>query len=474
MDVLFTEYSLEELENASDDEILELADLFNVPEGEDVRNRVIQTLEQLDLIRDPLFIRDTPRSIQKSCRCSLDVAEKQPLSCNYNKSWGQEVEGVVCRNPDEVCETKGHCSLWLDPLKFSDLQLRAYVSLLGINPNGKNRQELIRKAVNVDLRNKIDREIYSFWFDNTRNPQSLFPQRSYPINRQKLQEYVDAQCTTDARMMASWIAELTKHITFNEFYTKLKSCIARFNKDIREVGKPYALIIPEKSIYDRKSSAWLFLLTLPLFNPQPTEIRTNIFNLKDISINQIVFIDDGIYSGDQLAGTIRDNFQDITIYEGYLEFIKDFRGYIISPFVSQYGMKRIIRSSSIVPITFYYETIMVPLKEQIIPLVARDLDMDLDSAKEWLNTNYPKIARTFKIKLLPSTNPIPIYFDHKLPDEWSSLPYVYKGRISTDRGNIINTSPHCVVEGLKYKVPFIEGCLNTDSNCPPAFYKKKH
>ena len=370
-----------------------------------IRERVVYKLNQLDLIRDSLFIPDTPRKIKKS--------------------WH------------------------LTKPRFR------------INSNGKNNKEFITKLHDDG---NIDPIIYKYWFVNihTKNV-SLIPPRTYNINKEKLQKYIDSQCTLEAKLMASWMAEVTKHVTFDEFYNKLVSCIERFNEAIINIDKPYVLIVPEEAFQKKKSNAWLFLLTLSIFNPQPSEIRTQTKNIKG-DIDEIVFLDDGIYSGLQLGDFIKYNVNVLS------EDPINLRCHIITPFVSEQGLNHIKEWNKTISITFYYETIMVSLYNQIIPLVARDLDLDLDSAREWLLDNFTRIITTFGVRSYKPYNIIPIYFDHKLPDSVSSIPYVYYGYISTDRNKVNNTSSQCFWNN-PYKVPFIDGCLNATKECPPPFYK---
>jgi len=71
---------------------------------------------------------------QKFCRCVLDVASKQPESCNRERAWYQVREGRMCYNPYSVCAksvgtTSRKCGESYDFENIPDDQLVAYASL---------------------------------------------------------------------------------------------------------------------------------------------------------------------------------------------------------------------------------------------------------------------------------------------------------------------------------------------------------
>lgn len=86
---------------------------------------------------------------QRYCRCLVEVAAKQPLSCNKDRAWFEEREGRRCANPYAVCQktvlkgqSRPRCNFILE--RMSDSQLRGLASLerLEVTPE-TSREEVI-------------------------------------------------------------------------------------------------------------------------------------------------------------------------------------------------------------------------------------------------------------------------------------------------------------------------------------------
>lgn len=86
---------------------------------------------------------------EKYCRCVLQVASKQPASCNEDKAWYEKREGKTCYNPYAVCAntvgtTSRQCGENYNFENIPDEHLIGYASLSGIPvPQPYNRDQII-------------------------------------------------------------------------------------------------------------------------------------------------------------------------------------------------------------------------------------------------------------------------------------------------------------------------------------------
>lgn len=91
---------------------------------------------------------------KKYCRCTIEVAGKQPAVCNSERAWFQSREGKKCYNPYAVCAkstrtTSRNCGSNFDFSNLPDNELIGYASLNRVDiPRPYNRQQLLS---NIEL-----------------------------------------------------------------------------------------------------------------------------------------------------------------------------------------------------------------------------------------------------------------------------------------------------------------------------------
>lgn len=91
---------------------------------------------------------------EKWCRCHLQVAAKQPATCNREKAWFKTREGHMCYNPYAVCAKEiGTTTRDCDPHyifeNIPDPELRAYASLHKLPiPQPYDRQQMVETLNN--------------------------------------------------------------------------------------------------------------------------------------------------------------------------------------------------------------------------------------------------------------------------------------------------------------------------------------
>lgn len=98
----------------------------------------------------PLIIQNSMLSEdeQKFCSCVVDVAVKQPGSCNLEKAWFEERESRTCYNPYAVCARQigtstRNCDANYNFKAMTDRQLTALMNLKGRDTSSMSRGEMI-------------------------------------------------------------------------------------------------------------------------------------------------------------------------------------------------------------------------------------------------------------------------------------------------------------------------------------------
>jgi len=153
--------------------------------------------------------------------------------------------------------------------------------------------------------------------------------------------------------------------------------------------------------------------------------------------------------------------------------------HVVVPYYTRKSIEFLTKNTRIAEIglniKLYKRIYMKTLKEYI------DDNIDIETQKHLTQV----FTSVFNI---PITH-IPIYFDHKLPDSFSSYPEMYNGILP----NLIkvfdfdikteNTLEHCIDNSKFRFIPYISNCQEIDIDlikskndiyenyCPPAFYK---
>ena len=236
--------------------------------------------------------------------------------------------------------------------------------------------------------------------------------------------------------------------------------------------------------YKEKSQIWMLQhLYLYMKNKKinDIEIYPNLNLDEEMDNNSFVLVlDDASYTGLQLMGYISSSFSNV----------KDInvKYYVLVPYISKQAIENIIeggfnhRYVAMIGLTKTpNETpndkhkciisknlqIMKTLddclsKQQIINLFKWYLKED------YLNGNFDKIYNSYCKRY-------PIYFDHKLADRVSSLPYLYSGILPVLGNRLVSINKYYVnddddeyydMEGYLYHHNFIENCDDTNKIVP--------
>lgn len=139
------------------------------------------------------------------------------------------------------------------------------------------------------------------------------PKKTYPIDRQKAQNWINSHPCQIQREAAAKLIENTRHVTQEEFEAKLKDSVEQFNVWLEtQPSKDYVLLVSPKEF--QKSNRWvaeLALSYLKILPKQVLQLRDNFFRNHPLSedlleyrkqhpeVNHFVFFDDAAYSCSQ-------------------------------------------------------------------------------------------------------------------------------------------------------------------------------
>lgn len=115
------------------------------PESEEGVDKVTEKMGKQSWIKSNSSLTEQQK---KYCRCVLQVAEKQPGSCNMEKAWFEQREGKECYNPYAICAKSVQTSYrgCGDEYDFNNLPtnlVTAYANLNNIKTTGFERDDII-------------------------------------------------------------------------------------------------------------------------------------------------------------------------------------------------------------------------------------------------------------------------------------------------------------------------------------------
>lgn len=272
----------------------------------------------------------------------------------------------------------------------------------------------------------------------------LKPKEELSINKADLKKWIAAHQPENREVVERLIKTL-RYITFNDFYGELKKQIKTFNRQIK--GKRYILVlgagndaggvVTEFNI--NKSNLWTILLSYKYLETKPYDIIFNLnvaIKLYYPTIKEFVIMDDASYSGNQLVENILKISATELLYWGKNLFVtskqsnliafrpisiddKQINVHIVCPFFSQKAYYKLCNADLVTGINYrrYVSYIIRSFAEVIDP-----------SDIEKLDTLYSKFINFVKIGDL-----IPLYFEHKIADELSTISLVLiKGQVLDD------------------------------------------
>jgi hypothetical protein len=305
---------------------------------------------------------------------------------------------------------------------------------------------------------------------------------NHNINYKKVNKFIEL-ADPDVKDICRKIIMNTDHISFENFLKRLNICINELLNFI-DINKTIYIIIDiviDKSKfwlldyfnndnikYKYKSNFWLFEYVKQYINYK-SNFKRNIVLLNNINNNilnnndTIIFIDDCIYSGNQMGETIQ-----------YMNNSKKLKlnFFILVPFISTTGKANIIhlfnKSSN---------------RKNYCKLIFPKLIFKPKRVKDVLNQNEILVFKKYYSEFQFIDTKCLIYFDHKLADTASTLTFFYLGIVPNQKN--LSIFKNIKIFDLKNYlqlldiVPFINKCdkykYDIDINspkCPAPPYKK--
>jgi hypothetical protein len=268
------------------------------------------------------------------------------------------------------------------------------------------------------------------YFDN--NMKALLPQ-SHPIDKKKMQEWIDSHCVREYRELIRVFSKHIRHVSFEEFLKAGITAVEQFNK---EPSKEYILILGVSGDRLNNSALWVTILLYKYLAAKPKDIVLNPFSFltlmendkKDITEYNIVYMDDGSYSGRQLSDHFARMFlTDAPLKEGVADTVNIT---FILCYITNYAYKLLTSwNPQYYPRKYrtriFYGAIMEPANE----LLKKD-------------DEFNKLGISFDDNDVVNIHKIPtplryvydkpwIYFDHKFPDHASTAIQIMLGQLPT-------------------------------------------
>lgn len=232
---------------------------------------------------------------------------------------------------------------------------------------------------------------------------------SHPLNKKNVNKFIN-ESDIEVRDIVKKIIKNTKHISYIDFTLSLIKITNKFIKFVKEEKKDKIYVYQNK--YNRyKSNYWILLFLIDLFKKMKVNIEIIVFDtLSNIHHDNdiIVFLDDCIYSGQQMNSSL------LSVFSYTIKTSLNIC--LLVPYISTIGKDLILNSlkknKNLNVHLFYYKE----LKENTSTILNKK-EIDL------IESYYPDeddISNNFKDKYL-------IYFDHKLADGISTLTLFYNG-----------------------------------------------
>ena len=273
------------------------------------------------------------------------------------------------------------------------------------------------------------------------------------INNTKLKEWLD-KSDSHIKSIAHEFILKTKYISYSIFKKYLKNTYFEMLKSLNTTKLQFLIITDNSSVsYKNKSGYWVLNHIIPYIDNKIYDYNI-IYDINDINYNlPIIIPDDATYSGSQISSFI-EHFSN-----------KNCDIYIMIPFISNTAIDTITTTfkENQIDGALYFPTKHKYIIKSIYELMTQD-----------------KIIKLFSYYTKDGQNvrEYPIYFDHKVADNYSSFPLIYTYGIIPNQHNK-NIIQMCKKNRLPLKnyfkdlqrVPILNNCsydILYDISTPPC------
>lgn len=246
------------------------------------------------------------------------------------------------------------------------------------------------------------------------------------LSHEKVSKYLEETSDPLYREFVKVVLDHTKYVSYQDLLINLAKSFRHFQESIRH--KPFWISFPLG--HKVGSENWLIFLLWPWLREMNVEgiITYQEDSPHPPSNSHILIVDDAIYSGNNVLGTI-DRYTFELKSKG---LPTNFIYHLLIPYVSKDGKSDILTFIRGGPYCFFRGAI--EFHESVTTYQISTL---LDGP---LMTNYDKISRAYRINGFP----VPIYFDHKVGNHFASFPQIYlKGFIPPhhETGSLLIKNP---------------------------------
>jgi hypothetical protein len=298
------------------------------------------------------------------------------------------------------------------------------------------------------------------------------------IVKENLKNFIN-KCDEEVKGIVKKIIKYTSFISKKDFFISLNRNISHLLVLCKKINKKEVYIFLDND--KRKSNYWIYRYLRSYIKKTDNKIKIKVITFKNLTkiskkltANDIViFTDDCIYSGNQLAAII-GNFIDLSKnnLNNTITLTEKIHLFILVPYISLNGENNIRTMYEYTNDTQKYSLVFNKYKNRN---KLRNTDNILSKDEITLMNQYYSKNKN----LIESSNG---YFDdkhliifyYKIADLQSTIPLFYKGLIPNSHNkSIINDSNN----SNDYEIiPFISECLhlnshNINDNCPIPHYK---
>lgn len=243
---------------------------------------------------------------------------------------------------------------------------------------------------------------------------------SHPINNDNYKKLLDETHNRDIKQIIEFIVENFKYVPFNGFINKVAEIAAEIEEIISKQNSSYVFFIPENDI--SKSNVWVALLIHDCLKHNSSPILGNFLGIiSDMKVIEnsgdkvfVLLTDDCSYSGRQLDRTKK-------YIDSFIKKNSNINLLLALPYISSVAKEVLTTDSDNFNVHFLQSTVNISSFGNIMA------DKGFYPAVSYFKKNesdeLPKEQDYLKnfLGFFPFPPPTPVYFDHKIADNVSTL-----------------------------------------------------
>lgn len=202
-------------------------------------------------------------------------------------------------------------------------------------------------------------------------------------------------------MATTLVQYLVIYRSHDKFMGRLQEVVNQFNAyqhSLPEHSRDFVLVVPKVSYQQIKSNHWVNALALPFFIKKPLAIlypsEIAAFKETNPSLQQLVFLDDALYSGRQLAELISTSLRGLNKV-------------VLLPFYNKHGLYRLPADCKLI------------VGERM--LTAKDIEQYSSDDNSWTRDTTEKFDQILPHDWSAASTKVGYVFNHKIADKASTF-----------------------------------------------------